>query len=700
MTDPARLLARTRALRSELANSDTPRERADRLAPEVRAVLSEHAHRYYVLDDPLIADAEYDELIGALRRIEDLYPDLRTDDSPTQRVGGDPLPGFEKVSHPEPLLSLSNAFDENDLRAWYGRCLKGLGLDDSASIPLVCELKIDGLAVAITYRDGLLVRAATRGDGTVGEDITANVRTIGAIPLRIPTTGSGPEAPASAEIRGEVYFSLGAFAALNERLALAGEKTYANPRNAAAGGLRQLDSRITARRPLRFFGYSLGPFDGLRPNSQSSALKWLREVGVPVNSNATRVEGIDEAIGYCLLWTDSRDTLDYEIDGVVVKVDDRDQQLRLGAVSNAPRWAVAFKFPAREATTRLLDIVLNVGRTGVIKPEAVLEPVQIGGVTVSQATLHNEDYIVTRDIRIGDMVVVKRAGDVIPQVVQPIAAARTGRERKWTMADRCPACGNPIERLEGEADWYCVASDCPAQFIRLVEHFASRGAMDIDGFGSKLAIQLAEEGVVQSLVDIFRLDVNRLESLEGFAGRKARNLVDAVAAARERPLGRLLQGLGIRHVGKTIAEILARSFKSMDELIAASEEDLARIEGIGPVIARSVTDWFAIEDNRELLEGLRTVGVNMIRLPGEAPVDVHGDVAGKTFVVTGTLEGLSRREAEDRIKRAGGKVASSVSSRTNFVVVGESPGSKADRARELGIPVLDQAAFAALVPEA
>ncbi len=700
MTDPVRLAARTRALRSELSDFEPDPERAEWMALELRGVLSEHAHRYYVLDDPILADAEYDELIGALRQIEDRYPHLRTVDSPTLRVGGKPLPGFEKVAHPEPLLSLANAFDEEGLRAWYARCLRGLGLDEAAPVALVCELKIDGLAVALTYRDGMLVRAATRGDGSVGEDITANVRTIRSVPLRIPAAGPEPAVPGSVEVRGEVYLPLEAFAALNDRLAEAGEKTYANPRNAAAGGLRQLDSRITAQRPLRFFAYSLGPVDGPRPGSQSAALRWLREVGIPVNPKATRVEDIEEAVAFCRHWTGDRDSLDYEIDGVVVKVDDLGQQARLGAVSNAPRWAVAFKFPAREATTRLLDILVNVGRTGVIKPEAVLEPVGIGGVTVSQATLHNEDYIASRDIRIGDTVVVKRAGDVIPQVVQPVPAARTGEERRWIMPRECPACGHPLERLEGEADWYCVAADCPAQFIRLVEHFTSRGAMDIEGFGSKLAVQLAEEGLVQSLVDLFRLDTKRLESLEGFAGKKARNLVAAAEAARHRTLGRLILGLGIRHVGKTIAEILARRYASIDAVAAANEEDLASIEGIGPVIARSVVDWFAIGDNRSLVEGLRSVGVNLHRLPEEEPPAETGGLAGQTFVVTGTLEGISRKDAEDRIKRAGGKVAGSVSGRTDYVVVGESPGSKADRAQELGIPILDQEAFLALVPEA
>jgi DNA ligase (NAD+) len=699
MTDPARLLARTRALRSELATSDLVSGDAERLASELRSVISGHAHRYHVLDDPVLSDAEYDELIGALRRIETLHPNLRTDDSPTLRVGGEPLAGFVKVAHPEPLLSLANAFDEEDLRAWYGRCRRGLGLDESAPVALVCELKIDGLAVALTYRNGVLVRAATRGDGVVGEDITANVRTIGSVPLRLPATDTEVHVPPSVEVRGEVYLPLAAFAALNERLVRAGERTFANPRNAAAGGLRQLDSRITAQRPLRFFGYSLGPVSGSRPGSQHAALDWMRGVGLPVNPNATPVEGIEEAVAFCRRWTDERDALDYEIDGVVVKVDDLEQQRRLGAVSNAPRWAVAFKFPAREATTRLLDIVVNVGRTGVIKPEAVLEPVGIGGVTVSQATLHNEDYIASRDIRVGDTVVVKRAGDVIPQVVQPVAAARTGAERTWAMPTTCPACGNPLERLDGEADWYCVASDCPAQFIRLVEHFTSRGAMDIEGFGSRLAVQLAQEGLVRRLDDIYRLEAGRLETLEGFAGKKARNLVDAIDASRGRPLGRLLVGLGIRHVGKTIAEILARHHPSIDALASAAVEDLASIEGVGPVIARSVVDWFAIEDNRDLVEGLRSVGVNLLRLAGEAPPAAGGALEGRTFVVTGTLEGMSRKEAEERIKRAGGKVAVSVSSRTDFVVVGESPGSKADRARELGIPVLDQAAFMALVPE-
>ncbi|QXD15572.1 NAD-dependent DNA ligase LigA [Rhodocaloribacter litoris] len=680
------------------------RDEAAALAGRLREVIEAHNYRYYVLDAPLITDAEYDVLLQALRRLEARFPGLQTPDSPTQRVGGAPLDRFEKVRHPVPMLSLQNAFDFDELRAWYERCRRGLkaALGVEAPPAVTAELKIDGVAVALTYEAGRLVVGATRGNGVEGENVTENVRTIRAIPLRIPVAGgTTADVPARLEVRGEIYIRKSDFEKLNARLAAAGEKTFANPRNAAAGSLRQLDPRVTATRPLSFFAYAVGPVEGTVPPAQYELLAWLRGLGFPTNPHAARFTDLDALLAFCERWAHARDALDYEIDGIVVKVDDFAYQEALGAISNAPRWAVAYKFPAREATTRLLDIVVNVGRTGVIKPEAVLEPVLIGGVTVSQATLHNEEYVLSRDIRIGDVVVVKRAGDVIPQVVRPVVEARTGSERPWRMPERCPACGNPLERLPDEADYYCVASDCPAQFIRLVEHYAGRDAMDIEGLGAKLAVLLVEQGLLHTLADLYTLTLAQLLALEGFAEKRARNLLAAIEASKHRPLSRLVFGLGIRHVGKTVAELLVAHFASLDALAGADVETLEAIEGIGEKIARSVVDWFRVEDNRVLVTRLREVGVNTRRLPGEAPpAPGESPVAGKTFVLTGTLPSLSRKEAEERIKRAGGKVAGSVSKKTDYVVAGESPGSKYDRARALGVEIIDEARLLALLGDA
>ncbi|MDX1546489.1 MAG: NAD-dependent DNA ligase LigA, partial [Rhodothermales bacterium] len=572
-----------------------------RLAERLRAVLRGHNHRYYVLDDPVVADAAYDRLYHALVRLEDRHPALATPDSPTQRVGAEPLDRFEKVRHPQALLSLSNAFDADDVRAWYDRCRRALTDDDGEppAPPVTAELKIDGLAVALTYEDGRLEVAATRGNGRVGENITRNVRTIRAIPLTLPLVPEGaPAVPARVEVRGEIYMRKSDFERLNTRLAEAGDKPFANPRNAAAGSLRQLDPTVTAGRPLRFFAYGVGPVEGGEPpRTQRALLGWLHALGLPVNPHARRFEHIDEVLAFCADWTDRRDTLDYEIDGVVLKIDDFDLQDRLGFIAKAPRWAVAFKFPAREATTRLEDIVINVGRTGVVKPEAVLAPVEIGGVTVSQATLHNEDYIVSRDIRIGDPVVVKRAGDVIPQVVRIVETPDHEARPRWQMPTHCPACGSVLVRLPGEADYYCMEADCPAQFIRLLEHFAARSAMDIEGLGARLAVILAEHGYVRRLTDLYRLHERRgeLEQLEGFGEKKVSNLLAGIEASKERPLGRLLFGLGIRHVGQDAALRIARAVPSLDALAACTKEGLEAIDGIGPITAESVVDWFGIE---------------------------------------------------------------------------------------------------------
>ena len=690
------LLEATRALQRDLTGiipSEVPSSDVAPWLDRLVTVLTEHAERYYTQDQPIISDAEYDALFRSLKAFEGAHPGLRRIDSPTLRVGAPPLPGFDKVRHPEPLLSLGNAFSGEDIQAWYDRCLRRLP-DTTPAPRVVAELKIDGLAVALTYDRGVLVRAATRGDGRTGEDITPNVRTISAIPLHLRGDGW----PDRMEVRGEVYFPRSAFAALNARLVSEGKKTFANPRNAAAGSLRQLDSRITATRALSFYAYSTGPVSHPFADSHAGTLERLAAWGLPTNPETRQYDALESVIERCTEAAELRDNVDYEIDGVVIKMDDLALQEILGSVSNAPRWAIAYKFPARETTTELLDIIVNVGRTGQITPEAVLRPVEIGGVTVSQATLHNADYIADRDIRIGDTVLVRRAGDVIPQVMGPLMDARTGGERAWVPPTTCPACGTMLERLDGEVDTYCVSADCPEQFTRLVEHFASRGAMDIEGLGSKLAIQLSANGLVRHLDDLFTLTRDDVSALDGFADRKAENLLAGIDQARSRELSRLVFALGIRHVGKTTAETIVRAFATLDELAGATVEDLLEVDGIGSVIAQSVYDWFRRDDNVRLVQALRAAGVNMVRHTSEAPTDVEdAPLAGKTVVVTGTLPTLSRKEAQDLIKQNGGKAASSVSSKTDFVLVGEHAGSKADKALELGIPTLDESAFMTLI---
>lgn len=687
------LLQRTRALQD--AAPVTSEEVAAGRVDELVDVLNAHARLYYREDDPVISDAEYDALIQQLKHLEEKWPGLRRLDTPTQRVGSPPLDGFEKVQHPQPLLSLGNAFNTDDLRAWYERCLRRLDLGEDVAPAMTAELKIDGLAVALTYEHGVLVRAATRGDGRVGEDISANVRTIRSVPLRLDA--SQTPIPMMLEVRGEVYFPKTGFETLNASLRAQGLKPFANPRNAAAGSLRQLDSSITATRALAFFAYSTGPASESVSSTQAGTLDRLQEWGFSINGHVRRFPAIDDVLEYCQSWTDRRDDLDYEIDGVVVKIDDLDIQEELGNVSNAPRWAIAFKFPARESTTRLTEIIVNVGRTGMITPEAVLEPVSIGGVTVTQATLHNADYIRDRDIRLGDTVIVKRAGDVIPAVVASVASVRDGSERAWEMPQRCPACDYPLERLEGEVDSYCVNGGCPAQFIRLVEHFASRNAMDIEGFGSKLAVALVEAGLIRRLQDIYWLEREALLELEGFGEKKADNLLEGIEASKHRPLSRVLFGLGIRHVGRTTAETLVRTLPDMQAFMQSSVDELVAIDGIGQVIAQSLVDWFALEPNRAMIRDMEEAGVTMTRLPDEAPTS--GDAApfaGLTFVVTGTLPTMGRKEAQEFIKQRGGKATSSVSARTDYLVMGESPGSKADKAADLGVPIIDEETLKAM----
>jgi DNA ligase (NAD+) len=668
-------------------------EEARPIVERLRSVIRQHDHQYYVEDNPVIADAEYDRLYRRLREMEEAFPELQTSDSPTQRVGGAPIDDFEKHEHPEPLLSLSNAFDGPELREWYERCRRGLADRFGEVEPaVVAELKIDGVAMALTYEDGQLSVAATRGDGTVGENVTHNIRTVHRIPLRIPVgANNGQPPPDRIEVRGEVFMRKSEFEELNDRLAEEGKQPFANPRNAAAGTLRQLDPGVVAQRPLSFFAFAIGPVSDGAPSTHRDVLQLLQGLGFPLEEHTERFEDLDALIDFCEGWVDRRDSLDYEVDGVVVKIDRHDYREELGAIADAPRWAVAYKFPAREATTTLTDIIVNVGRTGAVNPEAALEPVEIGGVTVSQATLHNEDYIVDRDIRIGDTVVVKRAGDVIPQVVRAVPEARTGAEEPWSFPEECPTCGTPLVRLPEEADHFCPNSECPAQFRRLVEHFVQRDAMDIEGLGEKLSHRLVDLGIIETLADIYRIEEEQLLDLEGFAEKSAHNLVTAIEASKDRSLSRLLFALGIQHVGKTVAETIVKHFPSIHEIAEASAETLSSIEGIGPTIAESIVDWFDVPENRELVADLESEGVNVERRPHEAPAeDAEAlPLAGVTIVITGSLPDRSRSDASDALERAGASVTSSVSGNTDLLVVGANPGSKLEDAEAQGTQIVE-----------
>ncbi|MBX0327577.1 NAD-dependent DNA ligase LigA [Oscillochloris sp. ZM17-4] len=679
---------------------------------ELRATIREHNYRYYVLDEPSVSDAEYDALMRDLRALEVATPDLLSPDSPTQRVGAPLSSQFAKVRHPQPMLSLGNAFDEGDLRAWRERVLKLLGED--AQLAFVVEPKIDGLAIALTYRDGRLAIGATRGDGEVGEDVTANLRTVGGLPMMLREPQQRDEGrrmkdeeassfillpsslPGLIEVRGEVYIRIADFEALNDGLAAAGEKVFANARNSAAGSLRQKDPALTAARPLRFFAYQVGPVEGVELTGQWQTLQYLRAIGFPVNRDARRFTDFEAVLAYCREWMARRDSLEYEADGIVVKIDDFAQQRELGVVGRDPRWAIAYKFPAREATTRLLNISVNVGRTGVVTPGAELEPVLIGGVTVRNASLHNADYIAERDIRVGDYVMVKRAGDVIPYVIGPILSRRDGSEQPWSFPERCPACDTPLERVEGEAAWRCPNFGiCPAQLVRRVEHFVSRGALDIVGIGEKQAELFVGAGLIADVADLYALRAEQFAGMEGFGPKKIANLLAAIEESKARPLDRLLVGLGIRFVGSVAAQDLARHFGGLDAIIAAGQADLETIDGVGPVVAASVVDFFQHPENRALVEKLRAAGLT---LTGGAPRERRGDgLAGKTFVLTGTLPTLTREQAAELIVAHGGKVSESVSKKTSYVVAGASAGSKLAKATQLGVQVLDEAGLLGLV---
>ncbi len=662
---------------------------------DLRRQIHYHNYRYHVLDDPVISDAEYDALMRELRALEAAHPELITPDSPTQRVGAEPLDRFEKVTHPVPMLSLGNAFDEAELWAWHERILRLLPAD-MPEPAYVAEPKIDGLAVALRYQDGRLVQGATRGNGLVGEDITANLRTVKSIPLRIPTTGEAPP-PAFIEVRGEVYMRLADFEALNRRQAQAGEKLFANPRNAAAGSVRQLDPSITASRPLTFFAYFMRGAEEANITSQWAALQYLKSLGFPVNQDARRFTDFAAVVTYCAEWMGKRDLLPYEADGMVIKVDDFTTQEELGYISHEPRWAIAYKFPAREATTRLLEIGVNVGRTGVLTPYAILEPVNIGGVTVSRATLHNEDDIHRKDIRIGDTVVIKRAGDVIPQVVKPIAEQRTGQERVFHMPATCPECGEPVVKPPEEVAYYCANVSCPARLVQSIAHFASRGSMDIEGLGERQAQLFVDWGLLHDVADLYALKAEDLLGREGYAEKRVNNLLAAIEASKTRPLARLVHGLGIRHVGSTVAQLLVQHYPSLEALAAATVEELQTIEGLGPRIAESVVGFFASESNRRVIEKLRAAGVSLSETPPARAVGPQ-PLAGLTFVITGTLPTLSRDEATALIEAHGGRVTGSVSKKTSYLVLGADPGgTKYNKARELGVPMIDEAGLRAMI---
>jgi DNA ligase (NAD+) len=665
-------------------------------AETLKKKIQYHSYRYYVLDSPVISDAEYDKLLRELTALEESYPELKTPDSPTQRVGGMVSEKFSRVDHPQPVLSLSNAFSSEDLLAWFDRIVRLAPEVKTASY--VIEPKIDGLTVVLHYEEGLFRMGATRGDGTQGEDITPNLRTVRSLPLRIPADPeyAGP-LPHRLVVRGEAFMPIAEFEALNERLARSGEKVYVNPRNAASGALRQLDSRLTAERPIDLLCYAILIWEGEnRPVTQSGTVAALKKLGFPVPPMEERADTIEDVIRLCGSLEPRRSSFRFETDGLVVKIDDLDLADRLGSVGKDPRGAIAYKFPAREVSTTLLDIGVNVGRTGVLTPYAVLEPVPIGGVTVSRATLHNFDFIRERDIRIGDRVMIKRAGDVIPYVIGPIPDARTGKEVRYSPPKRCPSCQEAVRREEGEVAYYCINSACPDQLVRHLEHFASRTAMDIDGLGIKIVEQLVQSGLVKDLSGLYDLKADDLLGLEGFAEKKAANLVASITESKSRSLVRLLTGLGIPGVGEVMAGDLSREFGNLDALKNASGERLQKIEGVGPNIAEAILDWFSRKPNRQLLERFRKRGV-WPEYDREAAGPASTALNGKTFVLTGTLRNHSREDAKHLIEARGGKVTDSVSKKTSYLVLGEDPGSKLRKAKDLDIPILDENAFENLI---
>ena len=664
-------------------------DKASQRASELRRAIAEADHRYFILDQPTLSDGEYDALMRELRGLEAADPSLVTPDSPTQRIGVAAASGFAEVEHLQPMLSLANARNDTEFEAWSERLGRLIGEEPYR---LVTEPKVDGLAISLVYEDGIFVRGATRGNGVVGEDVTANLRTVRAIPLRL----AGEPAPPVVEVRGEVYLPLEGFARVNEEQIAAGGKPFMNPRNSAAGSLRQKNPAVTARRPLSLWAYGIGHSEGLELETHWDSLAWLRDQGFPVSPDAELHDDPASALRFCRAFEARRATLSYDVDGVVVKVSSLDQQRRLGSVGRDPRWAIAFKFAPTTAITKLEKIGLNVGRTGALNPYAILEPVVVGGVTVSLATLHNEDDIRRKDIREGDRVIIQRAGDVIPQVVGP-APEQDGRRRKaWRMPDNCPVCSTPIVRAEGEARHYCPNRACPSRGYEGLKHFVSRGAMDIDGVGEKLVARLVELELVSQPQDFYRLTVDQLVPLDGFQETLAENVITSIERSKSRPFDRVLFALGIPHVGGITAETLAGAFGSMDALRHATSEQIAEVEGIGPVIAETVSAWFLDEEHGAIVDALAAAGLTMSG-PKRAPA--AGPLSGKTFVVTGTLEGHTRDSIAAHLASLGAKVTASVSASTDYVLAGEGGGSKRSKAETLGVPVIDLAELERLAAE-
>ena len=660
------------------------RSQAAKRIAQLRKEIDHHSYRYYVLDDPEIADAEYDALVAELIELEEAFPDLVTPDSPTQRVGAPPSEMFAPVHHRTPMMSLDNCFSLEELLAWGKRIERAIGTVEAYT----AELKMDGVAVNLIYENGVFVRGATRGDGITGEDISANLKTIPAVPLKLRG-----EAPAVLEVRGEVYMRTDDFEELNQRLIEAGGRPFANPRNAAAGSLRQKDPRVTAERKLSLVCHGVGYVEGVRFASHWEALEAIKSWGLRINPENRRLQTLGEVYAFCQQWQEHRHDVPYEIDGVVVKVDSIAQQEELGYTAKAPRWAIAYKFPPEERTTVLRDIKVHVGRTGAVTPYAELEPVFVGGVTVTTATLHNEDEIARKDLRIGDTVIVRRAGDVIPEVVAPVVAKRTGREKRFRMPTRCPSCGSEIVRPEGEAVARCTGLDCPSQRVERLFHFAGRSAMDIEGLGYETINALVAKGYLKDVGDIYALTPEALAELPGFADKKVANLMRAIESSKARPLANLLTGLGIPLVGNKTARDLAAEAGSLERLMAMTEDELTALEGIGPKVASSVVTFFSQPQNRAVIAKLVAAGVNTAEQRRQA----DGPLKGKTFVITGTLERYSRTQAMEAIEERGGKVTSSVSKKTDYVVVGANPGSKYDKAVQLGIEILTEDALEELL---
>jgi DNA ligase (NAD+) len=667
-------------------------EEARRRIEELREEIEQHNYNYFVLNQPTISDAEYDKLLRELQKLEEQFPQFKSPTSPTQRVGASPQTEFKTVKHSIPMLSLANAFSDDEVREFDTRVKK---LAERTEITYVAEPKFDGLAVELVYEDGVFVLGATRGDGETGEDVTQNLKTIKSIPLRLRQPKDLP-IPKRLEVRGEVYMEREDFRKLNELREEHGEPLFANPRNAAAGSLRQLDPSITAQRRLHIFCYDVGQTVGIEFRTQEELLKTLPRYGLRVCPIYKVCKDIDEALEFYREMEKRREELPYEADGVVIKVNDFGIREIVGEVSRNPRWAIAYKFPPKQATTRVKDIIVQVGRTGKLTPVAVLEPVPLGGVTVQHATLHNQDEIEKKDIRIGDWVLIQRAGDVIPEVVQPIVSRRTGTEKKFTMPTHCPVCGDRVVRLPDEVDYRCVNISCPARLKESILHYASKGAADIEGLGERWVEALMNAGLVREIPDLYRLKERVLElvRLERMGAKLAENLLNAIEKSKKVSLARFIYGLGIRHVGEHLAELLAQRFRTLDALMNASEEELLAVEEVGPTVAQSILSFFQDERNREMIRKLRAAGVQILEetIPQKA-----GALAGKTFVFTGTLKTMTRGQAEALVKAAGGRVSSNVSRKTDYVVAGEEPGSKLQKARDLGVKVLSEEEFRKLV---